>query len=302
MFCKARTRALVIGLLAIAGILCAPSAGFAAPDSATLLAPGAGYATPKGSQPVRDVQRLLRRLGDAPGPVDGLYGPLTAGAVQRFQEAHALAVDGVVGPQTMGRLVAERSKLRKAKLERKSPARSNRAESVIERPPAHTRPNAQPDRAKPDSSTGPSPWLAAAGGTRARPAAGVRVEARQSPPGPPAGPAHAWSEARSRVRSAARGVRRRRRYGRGVRQPCHTRSRRQAEHRDGRTEAPLITLGETPARPVADRLCAAAGGPGARAPARRGIRPGALLQRHPGALRERRVRARGRLQPPGWQR
>jgi len=30
MFCKARTRALVIGLLAIAVILCAPSAGFAA--------------------------------------------------------------------------------------------------------------------------------------------------------------------------------------------------------------------------------------------------------------------------------
>jgi len=161
MFCKARTRALVIGLLAIAVILCAPSAGFAAADSATLLAPGAGYAIPKGSQPVRDVQRLLRRLGDAPGPVDGLYGPLTAGAVQRFQEAHALAVDGVVGPETMGRLVAERSKLRKAKLERKSPARSSRAESAIEQPPAGTRPTAQPDRAEPDSSTGPSPWLAA---------------------------------------------------------------------------------------------------------------------------------------------
>jgi hypothetical protein len=161
MFCKTRTRALVVGLLAIAVILCAPSASFAAADSATLLAPGAGYATPNGSQPVRDVQRLLRRLGDAPGPVDGLYGPLTAGAVQRFQEAHALTVDGVVGPQTRGRLVAERSKLRKAKLERKSPARSNRAESVTEQPPARTRLNAQPDRAKPDSSTGPSPWLAA---------------------------------------------------------------------------------------------------------------------------------------------
>jgi hypothetical protein len=161
MFCKARTRALLIGLLAIAVILCAPSAGFAAADSSTLLAPGAGYATPTGSQPVRDVQRLLRRLGDAPGPVDGLYGPLTAGAVQRFQEAHALAVDGVVGPQTMGRLVAERSKLRKAKLERKSPARSNRAESVIEQPPARSPATAQPDRAKPDASTGRSPLLAA---------------------------------------------------------------------------------------------------------------------------------------------
>ena len=161
MFCKPRTPALVVCLLAIAVLLCAPSAGFAATDSATLLAPGAGYATPSGSQPVRDVQRLLRRLGDGPGPVDGLYGPLTTGAVQRFQESHALAVDGVVGPQTMGRLVAERSKLRKAKLERKPPARSNRAESVPEQPPARSRPNAHPDRAKPDASTGPSPCLAA---------------------------------------------------------------------------------------------------------------------------------------------
>ena len=194
MFCKARTRALVVGLVALAVLLCAPSAGFAATDSAGLLAPGAGYATPEGSQPVRDVQRLLRRLGDAPGPIDGLYGPLTTGAVQRFQEAHALAVDGVVGPQTMGRLVAERSKLRKAKLERKSPARSNRAESVTEQPPARSPANAQPDRAKPDSSTGPSPWLAAAVGGLALALLLVgRLEARPSPPRPPASPARAWA-------------------------------------------------------------------------------------------------------------
>ena len=164
MFCKPRTRALVLGVLALAVLLCAPSAGFAASDSAGLLAPGAGYATPEGSQPVRDVQRLLRRLGDAPGPIDGLYGPLTTGAVQRFQKAHALAVDGVAGPQTMGRLVAERSKLRKAKLERKSPARNDRAESVTEQPPVRNPATAQPDRVTPDPSTGLSPWLAAAVG------------------------------------------------------------------------------------------------------------------------------------------
>jgi hypothetical protein len=166
MFCKPRTRVLVVGLVALAVLLCAPSAGFAAADSAGLLAPGAGYASPEGSQPVRDVQRLLRRLGDAPGPLDGLYGPLTTGAVQRFQEAHALTVDGVVGPQTMGRLMAERSKLhksklQKAKLERKSPARNARAESVTEQPPARAPANPHPAREKPDSSTGPSPWLAA---------------------------------------------------------------------------------------------------------------------------------------------
>jgi hypothetical protein len=64
----------------------------------------------------------------------------------------------------MGRLVAARSKLRQAKLERKSPARSNRAESVTEQPPARSPATAQPHRAPPDSSTGPSRWLAAAVG------------------------------------------------------------------------------------------------------------------------------------------
>jgi putative peptidoglycan binding protein len=164
MFCKRRTRALVLGVVALAVLLCAPSVGFAANDSAGLLRPGAGYATPQGSQPVRDVQRLLRRLGDAPGPIDGLYGPLTTGAVQRFQDAHALAVDGVVGPQTMGRLVAERSKLRKAKLERKSPARNDRAESVTKQPPVRNPATAQPEGVTPDSSAGLSPWLAGAVG------------------------------------------------------------------------------------------------------------------------------------------
>jgi hypothetical protein len=164
MFCKAWTRVLVVALAAVAVPLSAPSAGFAANDSAGLLAPGTGYASPEGAEPVRDLQRLLRRLGDAPGPIDGLYGPLTTAAVQRFQEAHALAVDGVVGPQTMARLVAERRKLRKAKLERKSPARSNRAESVTEQPPAHHPATAPPQRVTPEPSTGPSPWLAAAVG------------------------------------------------------------------------------------------------------------------------------------------
>jgi hypothetical protein len=164
MFCKAWTRVLVVALAAVAVPLSAPSAGFAANDSAGLLAPGTGYASPEGAEPVRDLQRLLRRLGDAPGPIDGLYGPLTTAAVQRFQEAHALAVDGVVGPQTRGRLAAVHSMLRRAKLERKSPARDNRAESVIEQPPARSPAGVKPDPAKPESSTGVSPWLAAAVG------------------------------------------------------------------------------------------------------------------------------------------
>jgi cell wall-associated NlpC family hydrolase len=36
--------------------------------------------------------------------VDGVYGPVTRGAVKAFQRAHGLEVDGVVGPQTLGAL------------------------------------------------------------------------------------------------------------------------------------------------------------------------------------------------------
>lgn len=49
---------------------------------------------------VRRLQRALRDGAYAPGPVDGLYGPLTEGAVRRFQQAHGLTSDGVVGPRT----------------------------------------------------------------------------------------------------------------------------------------------------------------------------------------------------------
>jgi DNA invertase Pin-like site-specific DNA recombinase/peptidoglycan hydrolase-like protein with peptidoglycan-binding domain len=49
---------------------------------------------------VRALQRRLRGLGLRPGPVDGLYGPLTEAAVERLQRDNRLAVDGKVGVQT----------------------------------------------------------------------------------------------------------------------------------------------------------------------------------------------------------
>ena len=49
---------------------------------------------------VKALQRQLSWLGLEPGLIDGRYGPLTTGAVKRFQEAHDLIVDGVVGPAT----------------------------------------------------------------------------------------------------------------------------------------------------------------------------------------------------------
>jgi peptidoglycan hydrolase-like protein with peptidoglycan-binding domain len=74
--------------------------------SAGLLGRGAGYATENGSAAVRGLQLRLRRLGFRPGPIDGLFGPLTEGAVERFQVARGLPADGLVGPDTRKPLLA----------------------------------------------------------------------------------------------------------------------------------------------------------------------------------------------------
>jgi DNA invertase Pin-like site-specific DNA recombinase/peptidoglycan hydrolase-like protein with peptidoglycan-binding domain len=62
---------------------------------------GTGYNSPSGSQRVREVQRRLKRAGARPGPVDGLFGPLTRAAVKRFQRRHDIAPSGVVGLRTL---------------------------------------------------------------------------------------------------------------------------------------------------------------------------------------------------------
>jgi peptidoglycan hydrolase-like protein with peptidoglycan-binding domain len=49
---------------------------------------------------VKSLQRQLSWLGFEPGPADGKYGPLTTGAVKRFQAAHDLQADGIVDPTT----------------------------------------------------------------------------------------------------------------------------------------------------------------------------------------------------------
>jgi peptidoglycan hydrolase-like protein with peptidoglycan-binding domain/DNA invertase Pin-like site-specific DNA recombinase len=64
------------------------------------LARGAGYSRPDGSIRVRRLQRVLRRRGLRPGPVDGLYGPRTEATVLRFQRRQGLPAKGVVDVRT----------------------------------------------------------------------------------------------------------------------------------------------------------------------------------------------------------
>src|SRR3954471_2227921 len=86
-----RTRILFAALLAVLVALSIPATGHAAErdklPSARVLERGAGYEGAGGSHAVRILQGRLRRSGDRPGPIDGLYGPLTQGAVQGLPHA-----------------------------------------------------------------------------------------------------------------------------------------------------------------------------------------------------------------------
>ncbi len=72
--------------------------------TAAVLAFGSGYRLRGGSSSVRRLQRRLAAGGFAPGPIDGLYGPLTAGAVARFEATTGLPVDGTATPRTIAAL------------------------------------------------------------------------------------------------------------------------------------------------------------------------------------------------------
>jgi Putative peptidoglycan binding domain len=62
-----------------------------------------------GSQ-VKLLQQSLATLGFSSGKPDGVYGPATQNAVERFQVSQGLPEDGIVGPQTLTAIQKQLSK------------------------------------------------------------------------------------------------------------------------------------------------------------------------------------------------
>lgn len=60
------------------------------------------------SRAVKNLQRMLAYLGYDPGPIDGIYGPMTKNAVLDFQRDHSdLTNDGICGRYTKTRIWEE---------------------------------------------------------------------------------------------------------------------------------------------------------------------------------------------------
>lgn len=70
----------------------------------------------------RQIQEALKKAGFDPGPIDGVRGRRTIGAVKAFQQANGLTVDGIVGRNTARALfgatatVPERAEVRDEKI------------------------------------------------------------------------------------------------------------------------------------------------------------------------------------------
>jgi peptidoglycan hydrolase-like protein with peptidoglycan-binding domain len=54
-----------------------------------------------GAEGVRKVQQALQKRGIDPGPIDGIFGPLTKAAVRTFQGRYGMKPTGDVDNQTL---------------------------------------------------------------------------------------------------------------------------------------------------------------------------------------------------------
>jgi peptidoglycan hydrolase-like protein with peptidoglycan-binding domain len=53
---------------------------------------------------IEDIQTKLNELGHKSGPIDGIVGPITMGALTRFQNKNELKITGKINPETISSL------------------------------------------------------------------------------------------------------------------------------------------------------------------------------------------------------
>jgi peptidoglycan hydrolase-like protein with peptidoglycan-binding domain len=89
--------------------------------SALTVRPGDGYGRVGGSSRVAVLQATLLTLGYSTGPVDGLYGPHTEGAVRSFQAGSGRPATGVADAGTLRALGARSAAVKRMPLGPRSP-------------------------------------------------------------------------------------------------------------------------------------------------------------------------------------
>src|SRR5918997_3516653 len=96
--------AILAGLL-LAGPVLVPTAASAQTG------PGLTYAQPLSPQALMAVQERLRQVGAYPGRADGVWGPDSQAALERFQQARGLQVTGNLNQATAATLGLNPSEL-----------------------------------------------------------------------------------------------------------------------------------------------------------------------------------------------
>ena len=69
------------------------------------------HATPKGNEKIRDAQRMLKKLGFDPGPIDGINGENTKNAVRQYRAKHNLGNSGSVDDKLLAHMSSQIEKL-----------------------------------------------------------------------------------------------------------------------------------------------------------------------------------------------